>query len=52
MGVFGGFWFMGSDPAKLLFLKVNRSKRLRFHFLEPTFQGQKQHCKNFVKPWC
>jgi len=38
----------GPDPAKHLFLRQNRSKKLYFHPLKPTFQGSKQHCKHFV----
>ncbi len=48
MGVLWGMCFMGSDPDKYLLLKQNRSKKLYFDPLKPTFQGSKQHCKNFV----
>ncbi len=40
---------MGSDQNKYLFLWENRSNLGCFFLLKSAFQGQKQHCKNFIK---
>ncbi len=39
----------GSDQNKYLFLWENRSNLGCFFLLKSAFQGQKQHCKNFIK---
>ena len=44
-----GMCMPGSDQNKYLFLWENRYNLGCFFLLKSAFQGQKQHCKNFIK---